>query len=53
MTMTPRQAQVEFYTYSALGRETLNLHHDMYTQGNYQCRSNLIRIATGERGHIP
>ena len=53
VTMTPKQARVEFYTYSALGWETLNLHRDTYTQGNYQCRSNLVQLARGDRGYIP
>jgi len=52
VTMTPKQARVEFYTYSALGFETLNLHRDTYTQGNYQCRSKLVQLATGKQGYI-
>lgn len=51
-TMTEKQARVEFYTYCGLSQETLNLHRDTYTQGNYQCRSKLTLLATGPGGYI-
>ncbi len=51
VTMTERQSRVEFYTYSGLGCESLNLHRDTYTQGRYACRSTFRRIAWSPNGY--
>jgi len=51
VTMTERQSRVEFYTYSGLGCESLNLHRDTYTQGRYECRSTFRRIAWSPNGY--
>lgn len=52
VTMTAKQARVEFTTHSGLGREGLYRHRDIFARGNYQCRTSLECLAWAPGGYV-
>ena len=42
---------VEFYTYSGLGWQSIQLHRDIFTEG-YSFRTEMKAVADGERGYV-